>query len=283
MALERFYLDVLGLTLETRQGKLAQLRAGSGLIDIVPADEPGPARGTSSTGGANLDHLCLRVEPFDAAAIANHLTQRGITCGSPSSGSTRLKQTRATKVPSWCAQQSSSRWRGSIPNVTSSRIWRHNTTWKYSAGALCRQPAASTIPGVNSYAEWDSGCYKRRNSSRFPQDRSPPISIEMFHRPSDVHLPKSFRVRISDFLIPGSSAVIHRRSLRRTAKDLALDSSRQKLKIATRPRATAEQTVARSLGDMGRYPPDPPANGPLVPYFKINVARRRRSELVALM
>jgi glyoxalase/bleomycin resistance protein/dioxygenase superfamily protein len=40
-ALERFYLDVLGLTFETRQGKLAQLRAGCGLIDIVPADEPG--------------------------------------------------------------------------------------------------------------------------------------------------------------------------------------------------------------------------------------------------
>ena len=32
-ALERFYLDVLGLTFETRQGKLAQLRAGRALID----------------------------------------------------------------------------------------------------------------------------------------------------------------------------------------------------------------------------------------------------------
>ena len=80
-ALERFYLDVLGLTLEARQGKLTQLRAGRGLIDIVPADEPGPARGTSSTGGANLDHLCLRVEPFDAAAIANHLARQGVACG----------------------------------------------------------------------------------------------------------------------------------------------------------------------------------------------------------
>ncbi len=80
-ALERFYLNVLGLTLEARQGKLAQLRAGSGLIDIVPADEPGPARGTSSTGGANLDHLCLRVEPFDAAAIAKHLAGQGVACG----------------------------------------------------------------------------------------------------------------------------------------------------------------------------------------------------------
>ncbi len=50
-AIERFYLDVLGLTFETRQGKLAQLRTGNRLIDIVPADEPGPTRGTSSTGG----------------------------------------------------------------------------------------------------------------------------------------------------------------------------------------------------------------------------------------
>ena len=80
-ALERFYLDVLGLTFETRQGKLTQLRAGRALIDIVPADEPGPARGTSSTGGANLDHLCLRVEPFDAAAIAKHLAGQGVACG----------------------------------------------------------------------------------------------------------------------------------------------------------------------------------------------------------
>lgn len=42
-ALERFYLDVLGLIFETRQGKLAQLRASRALIDIVPADKPGPS------------------------------------------------------------------------------------------------------------------------------------------------------------------------------------------------------------------------------------------------
>jgi glyoxylase I family protein len=80
-ALERFYLDVLGLSFEMRQDKLAQLRAGRALIDIVPADEPGPARGTSSTGGPNLDHLCLRVEPFDAPAIAKHLGEHGVACG----------------------------------------------------------------------------------------------------------------------------------------------------------------------------------------------------------
>lgn len=80
-ALERFYLDALGCTLEKRQGKLTQLRAGRALIDIVPADEAGPAGGHSRSGGANLDHLCLRVEPFDAAAIARHLEAHGVSCG----------------------------------------------------------------------------------------------------------------------------------------------------------------------------------------------------------
>jgi len=80
-ALERFYLDVLGLSFETRQGKLAQLRAGHALIDIVPADDAGPASNPSSNSGANLDHLCLRIEPFDAAAIAKHLARQGVACG----------------------------------------------------------------------------------------------------------------------------------------------------------------------------------------------------------
>lgn len=84
-ALEKFYTDVLGCSLELRQGTLAQLRAGRTLIDIVPAAEEGPAKGTSRTGGANLDHLCLRVEPFDATAIAQHLAAHGINCGDEAS------------------------------------------------------------------------------------------------------------------------------------------------------------------------------------------------------
>jgi glyoxylase I family protein len=42
----------------------------------VPANEAGPAGGTSSTGGANLDHLCLRVE-----AITKHLAGQDVACG----------------------------------------------------------------------------------------------------------------------------------------------------------------------------------------------------------
>lgn len=80
-ALERFYLTVLGLSFEKRQSELAQLRAGNALIDIVPAKEAGPAGGTSSTGGANLDHLCLRIQPFDAASITRHLAEHDVACG----------------------------------------------------------------------------------------------------------------------------------------------------------------------------------------------------------
>jgi glyoxylase I family protein len=83
--LERFYVNLLGLSCERRQAKLVQLRAGHALIDIVPADEAGPAGGISRTGGANLDHLCLRVEPFDAAAIAVHFADNGVACGAPAS------------------------------------------------------------------------------------------------------------------------------------------------------------------------------------------------------
>ena len=79
--LERFYLDVIGLSFEKRQGDLAQLRAGNALIDIVPANDAGPAGGTSSMGGANLDHLCLRIEPFDVAVITNHMGRHDVICG----------------------------------------------------------------------------------------------------------------------------------------------------------------------------------------------------------
>jgi len=73
-----FYVDVLGCSLELRQGKLAQLRAGRTLIDIVPEDE---AVASSRMAGANLDHLCLRIEPFDAGAIARHFAAHGVACG----------------------------------------------------------------------------------------------------------------------------------------------------------------------------------------------------------
>jgi glyoxylase I family protein len=82
-ALERFYVDVLGCTVEKRQPAIAltQLRAGRTLIDIVPAGEAGPAAGEQTGRGANLDHLCLRIEPFDAAGLQAHFKAAGHDCG----------------------------------------------------------------------------------------------------------------------------------------------------------------------------------------------------------
>jgi len=73
----RFYVDVLGCTVEKEQRAfgLTQLRAGSGLIDLVSLDGPiGRAGGAGpGTEGRNLDHFCLRIDPFDADAIFEHL------------------------------------------------------------------------------------------------------------------------------------------------------------------------------------------------------------------
>ena len=82
-ALEKFYVEALGCTVEKRQPaiSLTQLRAGRTLIDIIPAGQAGPAAGAQAGRGANLDHLCLRIEPFDAAAIQAHFAAKGFDCG----------------------------------------------------------------------------------------------------------------------------------------------------------------------------------------------------------
>jgi glyoxylase I family protein len=81
----QFYCEVLGCSVERRQDEigLVQLRAGSSLIDLVPVDgELGRAGGKApGTQGRNLDHFCLRVEPFDAAAISAHLRSHGAAPG----------------------------------------------------------------------------------------------------------------------------------------------------------------------------------------------------------
>lgn len=84
-AMLAFYRDVLGCVLEKRQDEigLIQLRAGRSLIDLVPADGPLGRRGgpPPRRTGHNLDHLCLRLEPFDEAAIRRHLAAHGVRAG----------------------------------------------------------------------------------------------------------------------------------------------------------------------------------------------------------
>ena len=81
----RFYCDALGCTVERRQEEigLIQLRAGSALIDLVPVDGKLGRGGGAAPGtqGRNLDHFCLRVEPFDEAAIREQLARYGYEGG----------------------------------------------------------------------------------------------------------------------------------------------------------------------------------------------------------
>lgn len=81
----RFYGDALGCRVERRRDDLGlvQLRAGRSLIDLVSVDGPLGRVGGAAPGaqGRNLDHFCLRVEPFDEAAIRARLAACGVTAG----------------------------------------------------------------------------------------------------------------------------------------------------------------------------------------------------------
>lgn len=73
----RFYRDVLGCPVEKEQPGvgLVQLRAGRSLIDLIAAAADPGAK------GRNMDHFCVRIEPWDEAEIRAHLKHHGITAG----------------------------------------------------------------------------------------------------------------------------------------------------------------------------------------------------------
>jgi catechol 2,3-dioxygenase-like lactoylglutathione lyase family enzyme len=81
----QFYCQGLGCSVERRLDAmgLVQLRAGRSLIDLVSVDGAIGSAGGKAPGaeGRNLDHLCLRVEPFDAVAISTHLRKHGASPG----------------------------------------------------------------------------------------------------------------------------------------------------------------------------------------------------------
>jgi glyoxylase I family protein len=81
----RFYCEALGCSVERRQDAigLVQLRAGRSLIDLVPVDgELGRAGGIApGPEGRNMDHFCLRIDPFDEAGIRSQLAKYGYSAG----------------------------------------------------------------------------------------------------------------------------------------------------------------------------------------------------------
>ena len=80
-----FYCDVLGCTVERRQDAigLVQLRAGDSLIDLVDVDGKLGRMGGAPPGteAHNMDHLCLRIDPFDLDALRAHLIGHGVRIG----------------------------------------------------------------------------------------------------------------------------------------------------------------------------------------------------------
>lgn len=85
--MKAFYMDILGCSIEREEPDvgLYQLRAGASLIDLVPVtgllgqkgnDAPEPDR------KHNMDHVCVRVEPFDAEQIQRFLAEKGVKAGS---------------------------------------------------------------------------------------------------------------------------------------------------------------------------------------------------------
>ena len=81
-AMIRWYGEVLGAGVEREVPDvgLVQLRAGASLIDLVDvAGRLGRQGGAApGEGGRNVDHVCLRVEPWDGEAILAHLAGHGI-------------------------------------------------------------------------------------------------------------------------------------------------------------------------------------------------------------
>jgi catechol 2,3-dioxygenase-like lactoylglutathione lyase family enzyme len=80
-----FYCDVLGCTLEKRDDDigLIQLRAGRSLIDLVPIGGALGRQGGAAAGrdGRNVDHFCVRIEPFDGPAVLSWLASHGVAGG----------------------------------------------------------------------------------------------------------------------------------------------------------------------------------------------------------
>jgi len=73
----RFYRDVLGAQLVAWRPELGltHLRAGASMIDLLLT------KNEIIQAKSNVDHVCLRVEPFDADAIRSHLAGHGVPAG----------------------------------------------------------------------------------------------------------------------------------------------------------------------------------------------------------
>jgi catechol 2,3-dioxygenase-like lactoylglutathione lyase family enzyme len=81
--MEHFYVEVLGCAVAHRQEELGlvHLAAGTALVDLVwIGGKLGRGGAAPDRAAPNLDHLCLRVAPWDEAALRAHLAAHGVDC-----------------------------------------------------------------------------------------------------------------------------------------------------------------------------------------------------------
>ncbi|MFG6203480.1 VOC family protein [Pseudomonas retamae] len=78
-----FYARVFGAEVVRHNQPLGlvHLRAGSSMIDLVDLQGELGRKGGGAAGAErrNVDHFCLRIEPFDEAALTVHLQGCGLT------------------------------------------------------------------------------------------------------------------------------------------------------------------------------------------------------------
>jgi glyoxylase I family protein len=81
----RFYCDILGASHVVYRPEfgMSHLRVGAAMIDLVEVSGPLGKTGGVGPGaeGRNMDHLCLRVEPFNEQEILSYLRKRGVAVG----------------------------------------------------------------------------------------------------------------------------------------------------------------------------------------------------------
>jgi glyoxylase I family protein len=72
--MRKFYCEVLGAHHVAWRPELgmSHLRVGAAMIDLVQGEGP---------TGCNMDHLCLKVDPFDQDAIVAHLAKHKVEVG----------------------------------------------------------------------------------------------------------------------------------------------------------------------------------------------------------
>ena len=86
---EAFYREALGCGVVHRQESLGlvHIRAGRTLVDLFSVEGKLGRMGGAAPGaeGHNVAHICLRVEPFDPAAIQARMRALGVPCTEPGS------------------------------------------------------------------------------------------------------------------------------------------------------------------------------------------------------